>query len=52
MEWIEPATGEIHTAQIFVGALGASQFTFVEATATQRIKSKCCCKNPFSNLAI
>ncbi len=37
MEWIEPATGEIHTAQIFVGALGASQFTFIEATATQTI---------------
>jgi len=37
MEWIEPATGEIHTAQIFVGALGASQFTFVEATATQSL---------------
>jgi transposase len=33
--WIDVITGEIHQAQIFVGALGASQFTFVEATATQ-----------------
>ena len=28
-------TGEIHEAQIFVGSLGASQFTFIEATETQ-----------------
>lgn len=35
--WIDPLTGEIHEAQIFVSALGASQFIFVEATATQQI---------------
>jgi len=35
--WIDPGTGEIHEAQIFVGSLGASQFTFVEATATQQL---------------
>jgi len=35
--WIDPSTGEIHEAQIFVGALGASQFIFVEATATQQV---------------
>ena len=35
--WIEPATGEIHEAEIFVGCLGASQFTFIEATATQQL---------------
>jgi transposase len=35
--WIDMSTGEIHEAQIFVGSLGASQFTFVEATATQSI---------------
>lgn len=35
--WIDLKTGEIHEAQIFVGSLGASQFTFVEATATQSI---------------
>lgn len=37
MEWIEPMTGEIHVAQVFVGCLGASQFIFAEATATQQI---------------
>ena len=35
--WIEPSTGVIHEAQIFVGALGASQYTFVEATASQQL---------------
>jgi transposase len=35
--WLNPATSEIHEAQIFVGALGASQFIFVEATATQQL---------------
>src|SRR3984885_3594926 len=35
--WIEPSTGEIHEAEIFVGALGASQLMFVEATATQNL---------------
>src|SRR3990167_9430653 len=35
--WLDPATGEIHEAQIFVGCLGASQFMFVEATATQQL---------------
>lgn len=37
MPWIDPATGEIHEAEIFVGALGASQLTFAEATATQSL---------------
>ncbi len=37
MPWLDTATGEIHEAQIFVGSLGASQFTFVEATATQQL---------------
>lgn len=35
--WIDPSTGEIHEAEIFVGALGASQLMFVEATATQNL---------------
>ena len=35
--WINPTTGEIHEAQIFVGALGASQFIFAEATVTQQL---------------
>jgi len=37
MPWMDPLTGEIHEAQIFVGSLGASQFTFAEATATQQL---------------
>jgi transposase len=37
MEWIEPATGEIHHAEIFVGALGASHLIYCEATATQSL---------------
>jgi len=37
MPWIDRATGEIHQAQIFVGCLGASQYAFVEATATQQL---------------
>jgi len=37
MPWLDVSTGEICQAEIFVGSLGASQFTFVEATATQQI---------------
>ena len=37
LPWIDPTTGEIHEAQIFVGALGASQLIFSEATATQQL---------------
>jgi transposase len=37
MPWLDLTTGELQEAQIFVGSLGASQFTFVEATATQQI---------------
>jgi len=35
--WLNTLTGEINQAQIFVGALGASQFIFAEATNTQTI---------------
>ena len=35
--WLDSRTGEIQEAQIFVGTLGASQFTFVEATASQQL---------------
>jgi transposase len=35
--WICHQTGEIHAAQVFVGSLGASNFTFTEATATQTL---------------
>ena len=33
----DPATGEVREAELFVAVLGASNFTFVEATASQQI---------------
>jgi len=38
MQWIDISTGEIHEAQIFVGALGASQFIFAHASASQQLQ--------------
>ena len=35
--WLNTVTGEVMEAQIFVGALGASQYIFSEASATQTI---------------
>lgn len=37
--WIDKSTGEIHRAQIFVAVLGASNYTFIEATASQSLAS-------------
>ena len=37
MPVVDPETGEIRQAQIFVGALGASHFLYVEATWTQSL---------------
>lgn len=37
MPWLDPTTGEIHEAEIFVGCLGASQYIFAEATASQQL---------------
>jgi len=37
MPWLNPATGEINEAEIFVGCLGASQYIYSEATATQQL---------------
>lgn len=34
---IDPATGEIHQSQIFIAALGASNYTYAEATWTQTL---------------
>lgn len=34
---LDPATGEVRSAQIFVGVLGASNFTYAEATWTQSL---------------
>lgn len=35
---IDPHTGEIRTAQIFVAVLGASNYTYLEATFTQQLE--------------
>jgi transposase len=35
--WIDRDTGEVHEAQIFVGTLGASNHTYVEATQSQSL---------------
>lgn len=37
LPWIDRITGEIFEAQIFVAVLGASNYTFVEATQSQRL---------------
>ena len=34
---VDPPTGEIHEAEIFVGVLGASNLTYAEATWTQTL---------------
>ena len=36
--WIDVKTAEINEAEVFVGCLGASQFIFAEATATQQLQ--------------
>ena len=35
---VDPATGEAHPAQIFVAVLGASNYTFAEATHSQKLE--------------
>lgn len=37
--WVDKATGEVHHAQIFVAVLGASNYTFIEATTDQSLLS-------------
>ena len=37
MPIINPDTGEVHFAQVFVAVLGASNYTFVEATWSQKL---------------
>jgi transposase len=34
---VDPATGEIHESQVFVAVLGASNYTYAEATLTQSL---------------
>lgn len=41
MPVIDPHTGEIHQAEIFVAVLGASGYTYVEATWTQSLSDWC-----------
>lgn len=35
--WTDISTGEIKSAEIFVGCLGASQYTFIEASPSQQL---------------
>lgn len=35
---IDPKTGQVHQAQVFVAALGASNYTYAEATWTQSLR--------------
>jgi transposase len=35
--WIDPTTGEIHEVELFVAVLGASNYTYAEATESQRV---------------
>lgn len=34
---VDPATGDAITVELFVGVLGVSNYTYAEATATQKI---------------
>lgn len=38
MTIVEPSTGECRTAQIFVGVMGASNYTYAEATWSQKLE--------------
>jgi len=37
--WIDPRTGEVREAALFVAALGASNYTYVEAFENQQIQA-------------
>src|ERR1700759_2870143 len=51
VEVIDAITGEVRTAQIFVGALGASNLTYAEARWTQRLADWVGCHvNAFASL--
>ncbi|WDE07712.1 IS21 family transposase [Thalassomonas viridans] len=39
MNIVNPRTGEIHTAQVFVAVLGASNYTYAEATWSQGLEN-------------
>jgi transposase len=38
MHYVEPATGEVHDAEIFLTVLGASQLIYVEAVKSQQLQ--------------
>ena len=38
LEYIDPTSGEVCRAEVFVAILGASQLTYVEATASQKVE--------------
>jgi len=43
MPVVDPKTGEIRETQIFVGVLGASNYTFAEAVWSQELENWICC---------
>jgi transposase len=36
--WVDPKTGEVHEAPLFVAVLGASSYTYAEVTPSQELK--------------
>lgn len=36
LQWVDRSTGEVHPAEVFVGVLGYSQLTYVEAVTSQK----------------
>lgn len=46
LPFVEPATGQIKQAQVFLATLGASQMTYIEAVESQRVEDFiACCEN-------
>ncbi len=43
IRWVDPATGKPHEAQLFVAVLGASNYTYAEATGTQQLPDWLAC---------
>jgi transposase len=36
--WVDPGTGEVHEAELFVAVLGASNYTYAEAVESQKVE--------------
>lgn len=46
LSYVEPSTGVIREAQVFLAILGASQMTYIEAVESQRVEDFiACCEN-------